>query len=116
IPHFMAVAWTYRNDYRAVDFPMLPVRDASGRTVARWSLVNTLAVVAVSALPTVLGEASLPYLMVTLLLGLWFVARAIGFMRPEGRDRAARKLFLASIAWLPLQLAALVVDRLFVTG
>jgi protoheme IX farnesyltransferase len=111
IPHFMAVAWTYRNDYAAVDFPMLPVRDHEGGRVARWSLVNTIALVVVCALSTPLGYTSVPYLIVTLLLGAWFLRRAIVFLRPEGRDAAARKLFFASIIWLPLQLGALVADR-----
>jgi len=112
IPHFMAVAWTHRRDYARVNFPFLPVRDTEGGRVARWALLNTLALVAVSALPYFLGAATAAYLAVTLLLGAWFVARAAAFLRAETRDAAARKLFLASILWLPLQLAALVADRL----
>jgi len=115
IPHFMAISWTYREDYGKVSFPMLPVRDSEGGKVAMWSLVNTLALIAVSALPTLLGEASWFYFGATMLFGLWFLTRAIRFMRPEGRDKAARKLFFASIGWLPLQLGALVIDRLFIT-
>ncbi len=114
IPHFMAIAWTYREDYGKVSFPMLPVRDSEGGKVARWSLVNTLALIIVSALPTFLGDASWYYFGATLLFGVWFLAKAIGFMRAEGRDLAARKLFFASITWLPLQLGALVIDRLFI--
>ncbi len=113
IPHFMAIAWTYREDYGAVDFPMLPVRDRDGSLVAQWSLVNTIAVVTVSALPTFMGEATWIYFGITVLLGLWFLARATAFLRKDGRDKAARRLFFASIGWLPLQLGALVVDRLF---
>ncbi|WP_221029864.1 heme o synthase [Actomonas aquatica] len=113
IPHFMAIAWTYREDYSAVDFPMLPVRDRDGQTVALWSLVNTVAVVIVSALPSFMGDATWIYFGVTVLLGLWFMMRAVAFLRKDGRDQAARKLFFASIGWLPLQLGALVIDRLF---
>jgi protoheme IX farnesyltransferase len=112
LPHFMAIAWTHRHDYGRVNFPMLPVRDTEGGRVARWAFVNTLALVAVSALPVVLGLAGNGYLIVTLLLGAWFVVRAAAFLRSTGRDAAARKLFLASILWLPLQLGALVADRL----
>jgi heme o synthase len=113
IPHFMAVAWTYRQDYSRVHFPMLPVRDTQGGKVARWSWINTLILIVVSAWPSFIGETSLVYLGVTLLLGAWFLWRATVFLRPIGRDAAARKLFLASIAWLPLQLGALVLDRFF---
>lgn len=114
IPHFMAIAWTYRDDYSAVHFPMLPVRDQEGGQVARWSLLNTVLVVGVSLLPTLLGDASWIYGGVTLVLGGWFVARALAFMAAQGRDRAAKRLFYASIIWLPLQLGALVIDRLLI--
>lgn len=112
IPHFMAIAWIYRRDYAAVGFPMLPVRDANGRATATWSLINTFLVVACSALPWVVGQASAWYLAVTLLLGTWFVWRALMFLAPASREPAAKRLFLASILWLPLQLGALVSDRL----
>ncbi len=111
IPHFMAVAWTYRHDYSAVHFPMLPVRDHEGGRVARWSLLNTFALIAVSLLPTFIGLTSIYYAGATVLLGAWFIARAVSFMQPAGRDQAARKLFFTTIGWLPLQLGALVADR-----
>lgn len=112
IPHFMAVAWLYRHDYERVHFPLLPVRDARGGKVAGWSLVNAIALLAVSAWPAFIGEATAAYLVVTLALGVWFLWRAIAFLRPGDRDVQARRLFHVTITWLPLQLAALVVDRL----
>ena len=111
IPHFMAVAWTYRRDYSAVHFPMLPVRDTEGGQVARWSFFNALALIAVSLLPSLLGLTSAYYAVVTALLGLWFITQAARFLRAEGRDQAARRLFFTTIGWLPLQLGALVADR-----
>ena len=104
IPHFMAVAWTYRHDY---------ARDPDGGAVARWSLVNTVAVVALSILPSFLGLTTIGYAIISALLGVWFLARAVAFLRPATRDAMARKLFLCSIAWLPLQLGALVIDRVW---
>ena len=112
IPHFMAVAWTHRRDYAAVNFPMLPVRNEAGGQVAGWALVNTVALIVVSVLPWFLGLVGACYLGTTLLLGAWFLWRAVQFVRPANRDLAARKLFLTSIAYLPLQLGALVIDRL----
>ena len=111
IPHFMAVAWTHRRDYAAVHFPMLPVRDESGRRVAAWALANTVALVGVSTLPWFLGLAGRCYFGTSLLAGAWFLWRAVRFVGAENRDLAARKLFLTSIAYLPLLLGALVVDR-----
>ncbi|EIQ01768.1 protoheme IX farnesyltransferase [Opitutaceae bacterium TAV1] len=111
IPHFMAVAWTYRQDYGRVHFPMLPVIDPSGVRAARWSFVNTLLLVATSLLPRWIAGASLAYVAVTALLGAWFLWRASAFLRRGDRDRTARKLFFCSIIWLPLQLGVLVADR-----
>lgn len=113
IPHFMAVAWTYRRDYARVNFPMLTTRDPEGGAVARWSLVNTLVLVALCLAPSFMGLTTPGYGLVTALLGAWFIARAVGFLRPDTRDAAARKLFICSIAWLPLQLGALVIDRVW---
>lgn len=115
IPHFMAVAWMYRKDYSAVHFPMLPVRDEAGGKVALWSLVNTVALVVVSVLPVYLGLATKYYGAFAALCGAWFLWCAIVFMRAEGRDVAARKLFRVSITYLPLVLGALVADRLINT-
>lgn len=112
IPHFMAVAWTHRADYSAVRFPMLPVRDPSGRTTALWSLAASILLVAVSLLPVRLGLATAWYGAAAGTVGLWLIFRAVVFLKADGRDLAARKLFLASIAYLPLVLAALVTDRL----
>ena len=112
IPHFMAIAWTYRRDYSIVHFPMLPVRDEAGGKVAAWSFINTLALVAVSLLPVALGLASWWYGAVAAAGGLWFISRAVAFLRVSGRDLAARRLFLASITYLPVVLGALVADRM----
>ncbi len=112
IPHFMAVAWTHRRDYSTVHFPMLPVRDESGRRVAAWSLVNTVALVIVSLLPVALGHATVAYGAAAAASGAWFLWRAVAFMRTDTRDAMARKLFFASILYLPLVLGALVADRL----
>lgn len=111
IPHFMAIAWIYRKDYATVHFPMLPVRDESGARTAVWSLVNTFALVAVSLLPPVLGYTTWAYGAAAALFGAWFTWSAVRFLRPDGREAAARRLFHASLAYLPAVLAALVLDR-----
>lgn len=113
IPHFMAIAWVYRRDYSAVHFPMLPVRDESGGKVAVWSLINAVALVVVSLLPVVLGLATKAYGLVAFAGGAAFLWRAIVFLRGEGRDVAARKLFFTSIIYLPIVLGFLVIDRVF---
>jgi protoheme IX farnesyltransferase len=111
IPHFMAIGWIYRADYALVKFPMLPVRDAKGTWVAAWSFVATIAAVMASAAPAYYHLTTPGYLWATGLFGAWFVYRAVAFLRPTGREVTAKKLFMASIGWLPLQLIALVIDR-----
>jgi protoheme IX farnesyltransferase len=113
IPHFMAVAWTYRHDYSAVHFPMLPVRDEAGGKVAGWAFANTLALLVVSLLPAFLGYDTRIYACAAGGCGIWFLWRAFGFLQADARDFAARKLFFASIAYLPLVLGMLVIDRIF---
>ncbi len=114
MPHFMAVAWIYRKDYSAVHFPMPTVTDESGKWAAGWSFVNTLLLLIVSVLPYSLHLVSIYYTVIVALLGIWFLYCAILFLKASTRDQAARKLFLASIAYLPLALGALVLDRLFI--
>jgi len=113
IPHFLAIGWMYRDDYSKVHFPMLPVRDPSGRYVARWSLINTIALVVVSVVPVALGLTTVLYGAAAIGCGAWFTWRAIAFAREGNREIAARQLFFTSIAYLPLVCGALVIDRLF---
>ena len=113
IPHFMAIAWVYRRDYSAVHFPMLPVRDEAGGKVAIWSLINAVALIVASLLPVALGLATKAYGLIAAIGGAIFLWRAIVFLHPTGRDLAAKKLFFASIIYLPIVLGALVVDRVF---
>jgi protoheme IX farnesyltransferase len=112
IPHFLAVSWIYRSDYAAVRFPILPVRDGAGTRVAAWALASTILLVAVSLVPVPLRLLSPVYGAVAAAAGAWMLFRAAAFVRSNDRDTAARRLFLASLAYLPLTLCALVVDRM----
>lgn len=111
IPHFLAIAWTYRADYAKARFPMLPVVDAKGGKTARWALANTLVLVIVSLLPPVLGLSSWTYGAVAAGLGAVFVYWSASLLSNERRDSVARKTFLYSILYLPALLATLVLDR-----
>ena len=113
MPHFFSLAWTYRKDYAAAGMPMLSVVDPTGTRLARWTFIWTVLLVAASALPTLLGYCSWYYFGLALLLGLWFLHAAVNFLNPEKRETIARRLFLISIAYLPLLLLALVADRMY---
>jgi len=112
MPHFFAIAWTYRKDYAAAGMPMLSVVDPSGTSLARWTFVWTTLLVAASVFPTLLGYCTWYYFAAALLLGLWFLRSAFRFLNPAIRDTEARKLFFISIAYLPLLLGLLVADRM----
>ncbi|MGB7217683.1 MAG: heme o synthase [Vicinamibacterales bacterium] len=111
IPHFMAIAWLYRDDYLKAGFPMLSVIDPSGRRVGRQALGYAVALLVASAVPTLVGVGGVMYLVFTLALGLALVVLAARFARAPS-DRSARALFLGSIVYLPLSWIALVADRM----
>lgn len=111
IPHFMAIAWMHRKDYAEAGMPMLTVTEPTGRAAAWHSLLFTLALVVVSLVPVILGQSGWVYGAAALLLGGWFLWKAILFCRADAREATAKPLFLASIAYLPALLAVLVIDR-----
>ena len=106
LPHFLALAWMYREDYARAGFPMLPVEEPTGASTGRQVVLQTLALVVVSLLPAGFGIAGEGYLVAALVLGTGFLGFGVAFAAERSRDRASR-LFLASIAYLPLLLGAL---------
>jgi protoheme IX farnesyltransferase len=101
IPHFMAIAWLCRDDYRKAGFPMLPVVEPDGRRAGRQAVLYALALVPVSLAPTLVGLSGTAYLIVAALLSTAFVWLAAQFALTR-TDTAARRLFFGSIIYLPL--------------
>lgn len=110
IPHFLAIATLYREDYRVGGYRMLPVIDPDLLATGRQVVVYCLALLAVSVAPTVLGMTGIAYAWVALLLGAGFAGTGISFALHRTR-KDARLLFFASIIYLPLVLLAMVVGR-----
>jgi protoheme IX farnesyltransferase len=110
LPHFLAIAWMYREDYARAGFPMLPVVDPGGESTARQVALATLALVPVSLVPTVLGLAGAIYFFGALALGVGFAAFGLALALRRGRS-AARRLLLASVTYLPALFFLLVLDR-----
>jgi heme o synthase len=111
IPHFMAIAWMYRDDYAKAGFPMLPVIDPAGRRAARQAVVYAAALIPVSAVPTLAGISGALYLIVALGLGIAFLGLAVSFAASR-TDRSARWLFFGSITYLPILWIAMIANRL----
>lgn len=110
IPHFMAIAWMYRDDYRTAGFPMLPVIDPGGQRAGRQALGYTLALVPTSLMPSFVGVSGSAYFWTALVLGVFLLAVAAWFERARS-ERAARWLFVGSITYLPLIWMAMVLDH-----
>jgi heme o synthase len=111
MPHFLAIAWLYRSDYAQAGFRMLSENDESGAVTGRQAFIYALALLAVSLLPSVFFAYSALYFYGALLLGAGFASVAANFAVSGGSVPAARWLFLASIAYLPLLLALMVLAR-----
>jgi heme o synthase len=101
MPHFLALAWLYRDEYGRAGFPVLPVAEPDGRSTARQAVVYAAALLPVSLAPVLTGLAGGLYFVVALGLGLGFLWLAFRFARDLGRA-TARQLFLGSLLYLPL--------------
>jgi heme o synthase len=107
IPHFMAIAWLYRDDYGKAGFPMLSVIDPGGRRSGRQAVLFAAALIPVSLAAITSGL----FFAVVLVLGLLQLALAVRFAIAR-TDGSARALFLGSITYLPLVWMALIAERL----
>ncbi len=106
MPHFLAIAWLYREDYAAAGFRMLSVDDPEGLVTSRQALLYALGLLAVSLLPGLIGLDSSLYFAAAFLLGFLFALAALFFAIHRTRKNA-RRLFFASIIYLPLILGVL---------
>ncbi len=109
LPHFLALAYLYKEDYSRGGMQMLPVEDQTGVQTRQQALLYALALLPTSLLPSLLGLSGNVYASVALLLSGLYVMAAFRFaMRPD-RVTAAR-LFKTSLVYLPLLLGALALD------
>ena len=108
-PHFYAIAWIFREDYRAAGFKMLPVVEPSGKRMFRQTIVFSILLLAVSLLPTVVGVTGKPYFCGALLGGVFILLVAIRFAR-ERELADARRLLKATILYLPALLLLITLD------
>lgn len=106
-PHFLAIAWLYREDYVLGGLKMLPVLDPSGGMTGRQAVLYALALLPIGLLPAALGMAGWLYGLVALLAGLYYLAAACRFWTALS-DSAARTLLRASFIHLPVVLLLLV--------
>lgn len=110
IPHFLALAWLYRDDYERGGFRMIPRLDRTGQMTAQVALLYTLALVSVTLFVPLAGLAGRFYAVGATVLNVIFVVLAVRMLWRRD-DANARRLFLASVLYLPLLLGLMVADK-----
>ena len=113
VPHFMAIAWLYREDYAKAGFVMLPNVDCEGVRTGRQAITHTVFLIIASLMPFTMKLFGTAYLFGALLLGVLFLIAAVSFSANLSRQ-SARRLFFASIIYLPLLLGLMVMDKLVI--
>ncbi len=111
LPHFLAIAWMYRDEYARAGFKMLPLIDPDGHRTGRQAVSHTLGLLPISLTPFLFKLTGPTYLAGALVLGLAFLWHAIQFSRHLTLARA-RQLFFFSILYLPLLLGLMVFDKI----
>lgn len=109
-PHFLAIAWMYREDYSRAGILMLPVVEPDGKVTAQQIVVYTIMLLPVSLLPFALGLSGRVYLYGAIVLGLLFLFSSVRAAISKSRQEA-RRLLLASVIYLPLLFILMVLDR-----
>ena len=110
IPHFMAISWLYREDYRSAGFPMLPVVEPDGRRAGRQAVLYAAALIPCTLAATFVGVAGAIYFSIALVLGIALFVLAVRFA-VQRNDATARVLFFASIIYLPLLWIAMIANH-----
>jgi protoheme IX farnesyltransferase len=111
MPHFLAIAILYREDYARAGFKMLPVVDPSLNMTSLQMVFYTLALIPVTLAPTLLNATGSIYFFAALVLGLVFFGFALICVISRRRGDA-RQVFLASILYLPALLGVMMLDKI----
>lgn len=111
-PHFLAIAWMYREQYAKAGILMLPVVEPSGKMTARQIVIFAAMLLPISLAPFFVGLTGFVYLVGASLLGIWFLWESIKTAR-EKSVKSARKLLLVSVLYLPLIYGLMVVNHIW---
>jgi protoheme IX farnesyltransferase len=111
IPHFLAIAWLYKEDYARASLPILSVVDSNGSATAKQVILYSIALLPLTLVPSVWGITGMMYLWGALFLGLCYLGCGILFSLYQTRAYA-RLLFIVSIVYLPVLGVLMVWDRI----
>jgi len=111
MPHFLALSWMYRSDYARAGLRMLSIEDENGAMTFRQAALNAAALLPISLLPSVLGIAGQIYFLTAAVLSATLLGLSISAARAPS-PKSARRLFLFTLAYLPILLGVLVANRI----
>lgn len=109
-PHFLSIAWMYRDEYAKAGILMLPVVEPSGRITARQIVLFTVMLIPVSLAPFFFGVSGVIFLVGAFVLGVWILWASIRAARTKTNEDA-KKLLLVSVIYLPLLFILMVADK-----
>jgi len=109
-PHFLAIAWMYREEYAKAKILMLPVVEPAGKITAQQIVIFSVFLLLVSLAPFFINLAGWFYLVGATILGAWFLVTSIIFARTKTNE-SAKRLLRVSIIYLPLLFGLLVLNR-----
>jgi protoheme IX farnesyltransferase len=109
-PHFLAIAWMYRDDYARAGIRMLPVVEPDGQSTSRQIILYASTLIPISLFPFLFGMSGKIYLVGALILGFWFLYTGVRVALDRTNVRA-RAVLLASVIYLPAIYGLMVLDR-----
>jgi len=109
-PHFLAIAWMYRDQYRNAGIRMLPAVEEDGKVTARQIVIFTIMLLPVSIAPFFFGISGVVFLVGATVLGIWFLLTSLQMARAKS-SKMARRLLLMSVIYLPIFFGLMVLDR-----
>lgn len=109
-PHFMAIAWIHREDYRRAGMRMVPVLEGGERAAGIQAMAHSVVLIPISILPALLGDVGMIYLVGAVLIGIVYTAYSVRFALVQD-ERRARALFHYSLVYLPVLFTLIFVDR-----
>lgn len=109
-PHFLAIAWLYREQYKKAGILMLPVVEPDGKMTARQIVIFAIMLLPISLAPFFVATSGWFYLGGAILLGLWFLYESVSMAR-EKSNKSAKRLLLVSVIYLPLIYGLMVVNH-----
>ena len=110
LPHFLAIAWMFGDDYKKAKMRMLPLTDPKGDITARQALLYTFALMPIGLIPSLVGLTGIVYFIGSLIVSIWFLRRVYSFFLIREKAQARRMMF-GSLIYLTCVFVLMVADR-----